>query len=221
MLYVIATPIGNLNDMTMRAIETLKAADFVIAENPATSGKLLKHFGVPSKPMHQFAEHNEQKVLGKLTELLKNQNGCLVTDAGTPGISDPGFRLVRACAQEGIKVVPIPGANAAVAALSVSGLPTDKFTFIGFLPRTEKKLSDAIKSARETEATLVAYESPFRIMKSLESIGKNFPDAKIVVGREITKMFEDFLRGSAKEILGQMTDKNRLKGEFTVLISFK
>jgi 16S rRNA (cytidine1402-2'-O)-methyltransferase len=221
MLYVIATPIGNLNDMTMRAIETLKAADFIIAENPATSGKLIKHFGIPAKPMRQFAEHNEQKVLSQLVELLKNQDGCLVTDAGTPGISDPGFRLVRACSQAGIKVVPIPGANAAIAALSVSGLPTDKFTFIGFLPRTEKKLIDAITSARETEATLVAYESPFRIVKSLQMIEKHFPDAKVAVGREITKLFEEFLRGSAQDILAQMADKHKLKGEFTVLLSFK
>ena len=136
MLYIVATPIGNLKDITLRAIETLKACDFIIAENPRHSLNLLKHYEVPSKKIIQFADHNEQRVLSSIIHQLSTQNAALITDAGTPGISDPGFRLVRECVKENIQVVPIPGPSAAVAALSASGLPTDRFLFLGFLQRT-------------------------------------------------------------------------------------
>ena len=219
MLYVIATPIGNLNDITLRAIETLKQSDFVIAENPKNSGRLLQHFGI-KKPFQQFADHNEQRALPRLIEMLKTQTGALITDAGTPGVSDPGFRLVRACIDAGVKIVPIPGANAGLAALSVAGLPTDRFLFLGFAPRTETKLIKAIQLGEQTESTVIFYESPFRIVKSLGFIDKHFPDAHIVVGREITKVFEEFLRGSPREVLSELTKENT-KGEFTLLIAFK
>ncbi|OGE82440.1 MAG: 16S rRNA (cytidine(1402)-2'-O)-methyltransferase [Candidatus Doudnabacteria bacterium RIFCSPLOWO2_01_FULL_44_21] len=219
MLYVVATPIGNLQDITFRALEVLKTSDFVIAENPKNSGLLLKHFQI-DKPFKQFAEHNEQKALPPLILQLKSQNGALITDAGTPGISDPGFRLVRACVEAGIKVVPIPGANAAISALSVSGLPTDRFLFIGFAPRTENKLIKTVLLGKDTESTVIFYESPFRIVKSLEFIQKHFPDCHVVVAREITKVYEEFLRGAPSEILPKLTKENT-KGEFTVLISFK
>jgi 16S rRNA (cytidine1402-2'-O)-methyltransferase len=219
MLYVIATPIGNLNDITLRAIETLKQSDFVIAENPKNSGRLLQHFEI-KKPFQQFADHNERQALPRLLEMLKTQIGALVTDAGTPGISDPGFRLVRACVEAGIKVVPIPGPNAAITALSVAGLPTDRFLFLGFAPRTETKLIKAVELGKETESTVIFYESPFRIVKSLEFIAKHFPDAYIVIGREITKVFEEFLRGNPREVLSQLTKENT-KGEFALLIAFK
>ncbi|HTL39213.1 MAG TPA: 16S rRNA (cytidine(1402)-2'-O)-methyltransferase [Methylomirabilota bacterium] len=219
MLYVIATPIGNLKDITLRALEMLKQSDFVIAENPLNSGKLLQHFEI-KKPFHQFAEHNEQRALPKLIELLKTGTGSLITDAGTPGISDPGFRLIRACVEAGVKVVPIPGPAAEVAALSASGLPTDRYIFTGFAPRTENKLIKMVSLGQDTESTVIFYESPFRIIKSLEFIDKHFPDCHVVVAREITKVFEEFLRGNPKEILGKLGKENT-KGEFTVLVSFK
>ncbi len=221
MLHIVAAPIGNLKDITLRAIETLKECDFIIAENPMTSGKLLAHLEI-KKPMRQFAEHNEQKALPKLIEELKTGNGCLITDAGTPGISDPGFRLVRACVENSIKVSPIPGPSAVTSALSASGLPTDRFLFLGFAPRTETKLIKALQMGQETESTVIFYESPFRIIKSMEFITKHFPNCHAVVAREQTKMFEEFLRGTPEEILVQLnSDKNKTKGEFTVLVSFK
>jgi 16S rRNA (cytidine1402-2'-O)-methyltransferase len=219
MLYIVATPIGNLSDITFRAKEVLKDCDFIIAENPINSGKLLKHLEI-KKPMQQFADHNEQKALPKLIEMLKTQNACLITDAGTPGISDPGFRLVRAAREVGIKVEPVPGASAVIAALSASGLPTDRFLFVGFLPRTESKLVKTVRTSIEAESTLIAYESPFRIVKTLQLIEKNFPMAKVVVAKEITKIHEQFFYGSPPEILSQLNDQNT-KGEFTILVSFK
>ncbi|HYE22663.1 MAG TPA: 16S rRNA (cytidine(1402)-2'-O)-methyltransferase [Verrucomicrobiae bacterium] len=220
MLYIVSTPIGNLQDITLRAIEALKNCDFIIAENPRNSAKLLNNYGIAGKPVHQFAEHNEQKVLGKLIEMLKEKNGCLITDAGTPGISDPGFRLVRECIKENIQVVSLPGPSAAITALAASGLPTDRFIFVGFMPRTENKTVKLITLGKDSEATLIAYDSPFRIKKTLEIISKNFPDAKVVVAREISKVFEEYLRGSAAEIVSVIGNK-AIKGEITLLVAFK
>lgn len=221
MLYIVATPIGNLDDITLRALETLKAADFIIAENPSHTAKLLQHFDIPKKEMLQFAEHNEQRVLAAITSRLQSENGALVSDAGTPGISDPGFRLVRACREFGIDVTSIPGANAAITALSASGLPTDSFTFQGFLPKTEIKLVQEIAKGLEASSTIIFYESPQRITKTLGYIAKAFPSASIVLARELTKMHEEFLRGSAKEVLNKLDDKATIKGEFVVLLSLK
>jgi 16S rRNA (cytidine1402-2'-O)-methyltransferase len=221
MLYIVATPIGNLGDITLRAVETLTSADFIIAENPAHTGKLLHHLHIPKKEMMQFADHNEMRALPKLIERLKTQNGALVSDAGTPGISDPGFRLVRACIEQNISVVPIPGASAAVAALSASGLPTDKFLFVGFLPKTEPKLLRILEEAKTTESTLVAYESPQRIQKTVSTIARTIPEAHIVVGRELTKMHEEFIRGNANTVSQELNTKQTIKGEIVLLISFK
>lgn len=221
MLYVVATPIGNLKDITLRAIETLKLADFIIAENPRNSLKLFKQYEIPNKKIVQFAEHNEQRVLPIIISQLSTSTGALITDAGTPGISDPGFRLVRACVEAGIQVMPIPGASAVTAALSASGLPTDRFLFLGFAPRTENKLVKAVASGKETKSTVIFYESPFRIIKSLQFLDKHFPDCHVVVARELTKVYEEFLRGTPAEVLEQMKQKDKVRGEFTVLISFK
>lgn len=221
MLYIVATPIGNLSDITLRAVETLKGCDFIIAENPKVSGKLLSHLNIPKKPIVQFAEFNEQKTVSKLALELKNKNGALITDAGTPGISDPGFRLVRECVKENIKVVPIPGPSVVIAALSASGLPTDRFLFLGFLQRTENKVIKALSAAKDSESTAIFFESPFRILKTLQFVAKHFPTAQVVVAREVTKMFEEFLRGSAEEILVKIAAAKTDKGEFTVLVSFK
>jgi len=221
MLYVVATPIGNLGDITLRAIETLKECHFVMAENPHYSKRLLEHIGAWPKEMMQFAEHNEQQILKDTTRRLGKEDGCLITDAGTPGISDPGFRLVRECVKENVTVIPIPGANAAIAALCASGLPTDKFMFLGFLQKTAAKTVGALQSAANAEATAIFYESPERILKTLSYIANAFPSSQVVAAREITKLHEEFIRGTPAQIMGILKDKPSIKGEFTVMVSFK
>lgn len=221
MLYIVATPIGNLQDITLRAIDSLKSCDFIIAENPLYSKRLLENVGAWPKEMVQFAEHNEQQILKDLTRRLAKADACLITDAGTPGISDPGFRLVRECVKENVSVVPIPGANAALAALSASGLPTDKFLFLGFLQKTAVKTVEALQAASDAEATAIFYESPERITKTLSYVANAFPSSQVVVARELTKMHEEFLRGSPADVLHQLKERPSIKGEITVLISFK
>ena len=221
MLYVVATPIGNLKDISLRTIDTLKSCTFVIAENPAYSKRLLEHIGAWPKEQIQFAEHNEQQIVKDLTRRLAKADGCLITDAGTPGISDPGFRLVRECVKENITVIPVPGANAAIAALSASGLPTDKFLFLGFLQKTAVKTLSALQSANDAEATAIFYESPERIIKTLNYVANAFPSSQIVIARELTKIHEEFIRGTPQEVLNNLNRKPSIKGEFTVLISFK
>ncbi len=221
MLYIVPTPLGNLKDITIRAKETLAECDFIIAENPLTTGKLLKLLELPKKEIVQFADHNEQKVLPSLLQRLVDKTACLVSDAGMPGISDPGFRLVRACREAKLEVVPLPGPSAAITALAGSGLPTDKFLFVGFLQKTEHKVLQAATSAKDTGSTLVAYESPQRITKTVGFIAKQFPDARIVVARELTKMHEEFIFGTAPEVLDQLNSKPSIKGEITLLVSFK
>ncbi len=221
MLYIVPTPLGNLKDSSERAKETLQACDFIIAENPSTTHKLFQLLHLDKKEIVQFADHNEQSVLDKYLARLENETAALVSDAGTPGISDPGFRLVRACREKGIEVIAIPGPSAAVTALSASGLPTDKFIFVGFLQKTEHKVLEAVMQAKETEATLIAYESPQRIVKTLSFIEKGFPEAKVVVAREITKLHEEYLSGSPAEVIEQLKAKPTIKGEITLLISTK
>lgn len=262
MLYVVGTPIGNLGDITLRAIETLKQCDFVMAENPNYSRRLLqyidsisaatpasepgssdlnsgsrifladdempgpaKNSGMAAKLVNkevcQFAEHNEQQVLKDLTRRLAKEDGCLITDAGTPGISDPGFRLVRECVKEKVQVVPIPGANAAVVALCASGLPTDRFLFLGFLQKTAAKTVEALQAAANAEATAIFYESPERIIKTLSFIANAFPGSQVVAARELTKIHEEFIRGDVLEVIHQLKDRPSIKGEFTILVSFK
>lgn len=221
MLYIVATPIGNLKDISLRAVETLIACDFVMAENPLYSKRLLEHIKAWPKEMVQFAEHNEQQVTKDLTRRLAKEDGCLITDAGTPGISDPGFRLVRECAKENIIVTPIPGANAAITALSASGLPTDKFLFLGFLQKTAVKTVGALQAAADTEATAIFYESPERILKTLAYVSNAFPNSQVVIARELTKIHEEFLRGTPMQVMDLLKGKQAIKGELTVLISFK
>lgn len=221
MLSITPTPIGNLEDMTLRAIRVLTEADFIIAENPSHSAKLLQHFDIPKKEFVQFAEHNETKVLPKLLEKLRGSHGALVTDAGTPGISDPGFRLVRACVEASILVDSVPGPSAALTALAGSGLPTDKFLFVGFLPKTEPKLLQLLTEAAQTESTLVAYESPQRIAKTMERIAATHPTARTVVARELTKLHQEYLRGTASELSNTLQQRTSIKGEIVLLISLK
>lgn len=221
MLYILATPIGNLSDISERAIKILTDTSTIIAENPNYSKRLTEHLGLSGKKFIQFAEHNEQKMLPQIIEILKTGDAVLISDAGTPAISDPGFRIVRQAIAENIKVTPIPGPSAAIAALSASGLPTDKFVFIGFPPKTEIKLIRELEKIKELEATAIFYESPHRILKSTEFISKNWPEANMVIAREITKIHEEFIRGKTSEVYEKLKTKPSIKGEFTVLINFK
>ena len=222
MLYIVPTPLGNLGDVTQRAKDTLEACDFIIAENPATTHKLLQLLKLPKKQVVQFADHNEQIVLDKYLARLENETACLVSDAGTPGISDPGFRLVRAARANNIEVIALPGPSAAITALSASGLPTDRFLFVGFFPKTEFKVVEYVNLAKNSEATLIAYESPQRIVKTLEYINKNFEAAvHVVVARELTKLHEEYTFGTPQEILDMFKTKPSIKGEITLLLSFK
>lgn len=221
MLYIVPTPLGNLEDITARATSTLSACDFVIAENPSQTHKLFQLLKLPKKEVKQFADHNELKVIDGLVARLQAETACLVSDAGTPGVSDPGFRIVRACREQGIEVVSLPGPSAVVTALAGSGLPTDKFLFCGFLPKTEPKLISQIEEAKTASATLVAYESPQRLLKTVSLITKNFPDCKLVVARELTKLHEEYLTGNSKEVLDILKQRPSIKGEITILLAFK
>ncbi|MEZ4180556.1 MAG: 16S rRNA (cytidine(1402)-2'-O)-methyltransferase [Candidatus Doudnabacteria bacterium] len=221
MLYIVPTPLGNLDDITLRATQTLESCDFIIAENPTITHKLLLLLKLPKKEVFQFAEHNEHKMLPILLDKLHTQVGCLVSDAGTPTISDPGFRLVRACRQENLEVVSLPGASAAITALAGSGLPTDKFLFTGFLAKTENKIVKTLTEAQQINATLVAYDSPKRILKTLNFIKNNFPLAHIVVARELTKKHEEYLQGTAQTLIEILSERDSIKGEVTLVVSFK
>lgn len=221
MLYVIATPLGNLEDISFRAIKVLQSTNLVIAENPSHSQTLLRHYDITGKKVMQFAEHNEMKVLPGLIKKLSEEDGCLISDAGTPAISDPGFRLVRACWENNIPVTSIPGASAAITLLSSGGLPTDRFLFVGFLPKTEPKLKQVVDQAKNAGATLTAYESPQRILKTVKLLASFAPEAQIVVGRELTKLHEELIRGSCTEVAETLSKRASIKGEITLILSFK
>jgi len=216
-LYVIATPIGNLGDISFRAVETLKEVDFVICEDTRTTKILLDHYQI-SKPFLVINAHNESKSIEKIIEKIVTSVSCaLVTDAGTPCISDPGVRLVNKLIQSGVEVVGIPGANAAILALSICGLPTDSFVFEGFLPQ-KKGRQKTIQQLANEERTIVLYESTYRIKKLLEELNQYMPERQIVICRELTKKFEEIWRGIPKEILDDF-EKKITKGEFVVIIA--
>jgi len=216
-LYLVATPIGNLEDITLRALRTLKECDVVAAEDTRHSGQLLKHFGI-SKPLlsyHQFNEARRSEEI--LKRLRRGEKVALVTDAGSPGISDPGERVVKAAIAAGFRVEAVPGACALVAALTASGLATDEFHFIGFLPHKSGQRRKKLESLKAFDGTLVLYESPYRVEKLLGELAGVFPERQVVLARELTKKFEEFLRGTPKELLAR-AQKRPLKGEFVVLI---
>ncbi len=221
MLYILSSPIGNLSDLSDRAKQIISETSLIIAENPLHSKKLTDHLGLSGKKFIQFAEHNEKIVLSKVLEALQKENAVLISDAGTPGISDPGFKLIREAIRLGVAVTPIPGPNAAITALCASGLPTDKFIFLGFVPKTEIKFTNEIESARSIEATIIFYESPHRIQKTIGYIANSWPEAKVVIARELTKLHEEFIRGTAIEVAEKLNARKVIKGEITVLVSFK
>jgi 16S rRNA (cytidine1402-2'-O)-methyltransferase len=217
-LYLVATPIGNLEDITLRALRVLRECDVVAAEDTRRTGQLLKHFGI-SKPLLSYFQFNEAKRSEEIIERLQcGEKIALVTDAGSPGISDPGERVVKAAIAAGFRVESIPGACALIAGLTASGLPTDEFYFVGFLPHKSGQRKNKLESLQTIEGTLVFYESPYRIEKLLGELNEIFSEREIVLARELTKKFEEFLRGKPAQLI-EMAKKRSLKGEFVVLVS--
>jgi 16S rRNA (cytidine1402-2'-O)-methyltransferase len=219
-LYLVPTPIGNLQDITLRALEVLKKVDLILAEDTRTSSKLLNHYGI-QKPLTPFHQHNEHQVLQHIiTQLENGKMMALITDAGTPGISDPGFLLVRECISAGIKVECLPGATAFVPALVNSGLPSDRFCFEGFLPLKKGRHSLLTELADE-ERTLILYESPVRLLKTLNDLVKYFGhDRRCCVSRELTKVYEENIRGTLQEVLHHFSEKT-VKGEIVIILAGK
>lgn len=218
-LYIVSTPIGNLKDITLRAIETLKEVDFVLCEDTRTSGNLLNHLEIKKELFSLNAFNEKNKIEHVINRILSNQNAALISDAGTPLISDPGVRLVSACIDNGIEIIPIPGAVACIAALSMSGLPTDAFVFEGFLPQ-KKGRRTKLKELAEENRTIILYESMYRIEKLLKELSEYLPERFVVVCREITKIFEETWRGFPKDLVKSFPDKIS-KGEFVVVIAPK
>lgn len=217
-LFVVPTPIGNLEDITLRAIRILKEVDLILAEDTRTSGHLLRHLEI-SKPMQSFHIHNEHQTLAKLMERLQQgETMALITDAGTPGISDPGYLLIRECHRNQIEVECLPGPTAFVPALVNSGLPTDRFVFEGFLPH-KKGRQTRLESLRNEKRTMIFYESPHRLLKSLQQFTDYFgADRPASVSRELTKVFEETVRGSLQEIITYFANKT-IKGEIVIVIA--
>lgn len=220
MLYIVPTPIGNLQDMTLRGLEVLKQADLILAEDTRTSIKLLNHFGIV-RPLTAYHQHNEHQVTQHLvSQLLAGKKMAMISDAGTPGISDAAFLLVRECIKAGVKVETLPGATAFVPALVNSGLPTNRFAFEGFLP-VKKGRQTLLKKLAEEERTLVFYESPHRLLKTLTEFKLYFgEDRQCSVSRELTKLHEENVQGSLKEVTAHFQAKE-VKGELVIIVSGK
>lgn len=217
MLYIVPTPLGNLKDITLRSLEVLKSVDVILAEDTRTSSKLLQHYGI-SKPISPYHQHNEHKIVSHLAEqLMAGKTFALITDAGTPGISDPAFLLVRECAKHNIKVETLPGPTAFVPALVNSGLPITRFTFEGFLP-LKKGRQTLLRSLSLEERTMVFYESPMRLVKTLEEFIEHFgAQRRCCVSRELTKIFEENIRGTLYEVCNYFREKN-IKGEIVIVV---
>lgn len=217
-LYVVATPIGNLDDITVRAARILKEVDVIACEDTRQTRKLLDHLGI-SRPLVSYHDYNERERADQLlTELDAGRSVAVVSDAGTPLIADPGYRLVHQARERGIPVSPIPGPSALAAALSASGLPTDAFVFGGFLPAKSGQRKKELEKWKQTQATLLFYETPHRVLEALEDIATVLGDRTVVLGREITKIHEEFLRGTAAELNVELGKRPSVKGEFVVMI---
>jgi 16S rRNA (cytidine1402-2'-O)-methyltransferase len=217
-LYLVATPIGNLEDITFRAVRVLKEADLIACEDTRQTRKLLDRYGI-AKPTVSYHEHNERERSPELTaKLLNGSTVALVSDAGTPLISDPGYRLVRAAIDSGIRVEAVPGASAVSTALAASGLPTDSFYFGGFLPAKSGQRLRALEALRDEAATLIFYEAPHRIVDTLAAVAQALGERPVVVARELTKMHEEFLRGTSSEVRTALEARESVKGEITLLI---
>ncbi|MHA4742228.1 16S rRNA (cytidine(1402)-2'-O)-methyltransferase [Dyadobacter sp. MSC1_007] len=219
-LYIVPTPIGNLEDITLRAVNILKTVDVVLAEDTRTSGNLLKHLGI-SKPLHSYHIHNEHQTVARVVErILKGETMALVSDAGTPAVSDPGFLLVRECIRQGVAIECLPGPTAFVPALVNSGLPSDRFTFEGFLPH-KKGRQTRLQNLVPEERTMIFYESPHRLVKALQQFAEYFgPDRQVSVSRELTKIYEENIRGTLTEVTAYFADKT-VKGEIVIVLAGK
>lgn len=216
-LYVVPTPIGNLEDITIRALRILEEADAVLAEDTRNTGKLLHHFELKQK-MISYHEHNKMARQDQILEMLSNgENLALVSDAGMPGISDPGFEVVQAAIQADLPVVVLPGANAALSALVGSGLPTDHFYFYGFLPRKKKDRDQAIQLLQSMDTTFILYESPHRIKETIKLLSESLGDRQVAIARELTKRYEEYIRGRLPEIEEWIAD-NSIKGECCIVV---
>jgi len=217
-LYLVATPIGNLEDITLRALRVLRECDVVAAEDTRRSGQLLRHFEI-SKPLLSYFQFNEARRSEEIIERLRRgEKVALVTDAGSPGISDPGERVVKAARAAGFRVEAVVGACALIGALTASGLPTEEFHFVGFLPHKSGQRRNRLEALQAVPGTLVFYESPYRIEKLLGELHAVYPEREVVLARELTKKFEEFLRGQPAALLEQ-AHKRSLKGEFVVLVA--
>jgi 16S rRNA (cytidine1402-2'-O)-methyltransferase len=218
LLYLVATPIGNLEDITYRAVRLLGEADLIACEDTRQTHKLLERYAI-HKPTVSYHEHNEAERTADLVgRLMGGANVALVSDAGMPLVSDPGYRLVRAAIESGVTVIPVPGPSASLAALAASGLATDAFHFGGFLPPKPGQRARVLESLAEEEATLVFYEAPHRILETLEAVEASLGPRPVVVARELTKIHEEFLRGTAAEVRAQLAARDAVKGEITLLI---
>ncbi len=217
-LYIVSTPIGNLEDISLRALRILKDVDIIAAEDTRHTRKLLSHYQI-STSLTSYFEHNKLKKGDYLlTKLKQGRNVALVSDAGTPGISDPGYHLIQLALKNSIRIVPIPGSSAVIAALSVSGLPTDSFIFEGFLPAQSGKRKRYLEKLKDESRTIVLYESPKRLLATLRDLKALLEDRDIVVCRELTKIYEEILRGTVNEVIGKITDK-KIKGEVTLIVA--
>lgn len=217
-LYIVATPIGNLEDITYRAVRVLRTCGLIACEDTRQTRKLLDHFGIDVRAV-SYHEHNETQRAEELVEkLAAGTDIALVSDAGTPLISDPGYRLVQAAIQAGVPVVPIPGPSAALAALAASGLATDEFRFCGFLPAKSTQRRKLLEELHQESCTLIFYETPHRILEALADLDELYGDRPMVLGRELTKLHEEFLRGTAQEIRKQLASRPAIKGEITLLV---
>jgi 16S rRNA (cytidine1402-2'-O)-methyltransferase len=222
-LYVVSTPIGNLKDITLRAIETLQECDIILCEDTRKTGILLNHLDIHNKKLVSFYEENENNRIEQIIQLIdEGENIALVSNAGTPTISDPGFKLVRECTNKGIQIEAIPGASAILTALVSSGLPTDKFIYLGFLPEKQGKKNTLLENCKlfPINGTFVCYESPYRLIKSLITFKEVFGDIEIVVCRELTKVYEEIRREKISEALVNF-EKVKPKGEFTIIWKLK
>lgn len=215
-LYIVATPIGNLGDITLRAAETLARCDGVACEDTRVTGKLMKHLGL-SKPLWRYDDHSDENARLRLLASMRDKAVALVSDAGTPLVSDPGYRLVRDARDAGVPITTLPGACAAIAGLTLSGLPNDRFLFAGFLPNKDKARREALEAAAKADATMIFYETAPRLVKSLETIGEVLPGCEIAVARELTKLHEECRTGGAAELAAHYA-AHPAKGEIVLLI---
>lgn len=216
-LYLVSTPIGHLKDITLRALETLKDVDLIACEDTRVTSRLLQHYEI-KKPLISYFEHNEQRRSEELIkQLLTGKNIALVSNAGTPLISDPGYELVQKCLTQSIRIVPLPGANALLAALSIAGFPSDRFVFEGFLPRKPGKRKKRLEALRKEPRTIIIYEAPYRLIKTLDELSNYLGDRPVALIRELTKIYEEAKRANLKQLLEELKN-TRLRGEFTIVL---